>query len=227
MNSPEQERSLELARAGLQHAQSCITHVDTKVGVAVGLLVFLIPAPLVVINWLSGLGSDTSKPVFQAMANAPCPTAFTVLALLIGMALATVALFNGLESLSPRVSKGYDKEGDFHNEWKPNTLFPMYKPEKEQMAHQHFRKLHDGVDYAFLIGEYEHQLQQLGSILHGKVEKMRKCFAWLKLVMICYGVGLAFVFFIAVKGYYSDKQPPAHDRPAAKAHLHQFRSLCF
>jgi hypothetical protein len=50
-------RSIEIVKSGFENAQGRITFIDTKVGIAVGVLVVLLPIPLVAVNWLTGLRS--------------------------------------------------------------------------------------------------------------------------------------------------------------------------
>lgn len=202
-NTPEQDRSLDLAKSGLQHAQSCISHVDAKVGVAVGLLIFLIPAPLAIVSWLFGLSGDTSVMVFKAICCSPYFTTLMALSLLTGMVLACIALFNGLTCLSPQASESFEKEGPFHNQWRPNILFPLFSKSKREIAYKHFERIRDGSNFDFMITEYEHQLQQLGRILEAKIRNMQNCFTWSKRVMIFYGTGLLFACLIAFGGFSS------------------------
>ena len=62
MNEFEEKlvKSIELAKSGFENTQARIGAIDAKVGVAVGFLVFLLPAPLMVVGWLSGLQSTAS-----------------------------------------------------------------------------------------------------------------------------------------------------------------------
>lgn len=206
MNSQHQQHSIDLAKASLDNAQQRIAFLDTKVSVAVGLLVFLTPAPLAVIAWLSGLQGNTSTTVLQTVSKSPVLGLFVALALICGMVFASVALFYGVSCLSPRTPRGYKISGPFHNEWRPNILFPIYPPQHTKRAHEHFHQLHAGIDFASLIGEYEHQLQQLGSILHSKLEAMQKCFWWLRVVVVSYGVAFLFVLFICCGRLFSAPQ---------------------
>jgi hypothetical protein len=188
--------NLELAKAGVENAQERIAFIDTKVSVAVGLLVFLTPAPLVITGWLSGLQGDISTVVLNTVCKSPVPSVLLALALISGMVFASMALFCGVSCLSPRHPKGYKESGPYRNEWRPNILFPIYQPKHTEDAHQHFRKLHGVLDLSFIITEYEHQLQQLGSILHDKFRAMQACFWWLRIVVVCYGVALLIAIFI-------------------------------
>ena len=208
MNSNEhQQQSFELAKAGVENAQQRIAFIDTKVSVAVGLLVFLTPAPLVIAGWLSGLQGDVSTAVLTTVSKSPVLSVLTALALISGMVFASTALFCGVSCLSPRHPKGYKKSGPFQNEWRPNILFPIYQPKHTEQAHKHFHKLHNGVDFSFVIAEYEHQIQQLGSILHDKFEAMQKCFWWLKIVVLCYGVAFLFAIFICWSRIFANSVP--------------------
>ena len=107
-----------------------------------------------------------------------------------GMASAFVAILRGISCLSPRGPKGYGKVILFQKEWQPNVLFPIYKPKKASILLDHLQKLHAGVDRSFVIKEYDHQLQQLGSILHEKFTRMTLCFWWLNMCLICYGAAI-------------------------------------
>jgi hypothetical protein len=210
MNSNEhQQHTFELAKAGVENAQQRIAFIDTKVSVAVGLLILLTPAPLAIAGWLSGLQGDVSSAVMTTVSKSPVLSVLTALALISGMVFASMALFCGVSCLSPRHPKGYKNYGPFQNEWRPNILFPIYQPKHMEQAYQHFHKLHDGLDFSFVISEYEHQLQQLGSILHGKFEAMQKCFWWLKVVVFCYGVALLFAIFICSNRIFSNSVPVA------------------
>ena len=211
MNSHEKQQSLELAKAGVENAQDRIAFIDTKVGVAVGLLLFLTPAPLVIAGWLSGLQGDVSTTVLNTVSKSPVRSVLIALALISGMVFASMALFCGVSCLSPRHPKGYKKSGPFQNEWRPNVLFPIYQPKHKEQAHQHFRRLHDGLDFSFVIAEYEHQLQQLGSILHDKFEAMQKCFSLLKVVVLCYGVAFLFAIFICWGRIFSNSAPATNN----------------
>ena len=78
----------------------------------------------------------------------------------------------------------------FQDEWKPNVLFPIHKPEKAKVFYEHIQKIHAGVDLNFILCEYDHQLHQLGRILHEKFAQMAKCFFWLNCCLICYGIAI-------------------------------------
>ena len=195
------KKSIELAKAGFENAQARISFVDSKVGVAVGLLAFLIPGQIAVVGWFISEGSDDTKNGFAKHFLETCPkclfsTTMIGLGLLGGLAVACVALGFGIACLSPRGPKGYGKSGPFHNQWQPNVLFPIYTPDRNQTASEHFRKLESGVDDAFVLAEYKHQLEQLGRILHEKFNAMNACFRCLRFVLALYAFAVVFALKI-------------------------------
>lgn len=185
-------RSLELAKAGFENAQSRIALFDTKAGAALGLVVLLLPVPLVIVGWLSGLADGMGTRCRLVFAESPVLAGVVLLLLLGGWVAAAVAMFWGIRCLVPRGSRGHDKAGPFLNEWRPNILFPMYFQkvgEQESMALSRLKLLREGVSKQFVIEEYEHQLEQLGRILGEKFITMKRCFTGLKVVLLLYALG--------------------------------------
>lgn len=193
-------RSIELAKAGFENSQARIGAIDTKVGVAVGFLVVLLPAPLLVAGWLSGLESSVATVIFGSCSKCWFVSTATALFLLLGMVCAFRSILCGFSSLTPRGPKGYGKSGTFQNEWRPNVLFPLHKPEMSEVFCEHLRKLHSGVDSTFVVDEYDHQIQQLGRILDVKFAEMSKCFRWLNWCMACYGLAILCAGWIVLMG---------------------------
>jgi len=180
--------SIDLAKAGFQNVQERISAIDTKVSVTVGLLVVLLPAPLVVIGWLTGLNGPTGTNILNSCWRCWFSSLMAACFLLAGMLSAFYAILKGISCLSPRGPKGYGINRPFRNEWQPNVLFPIHKPDKTQAFCEHLQKLQAGVDPPFVITEYNHQLQQLGRILDAKFTDMRICFRWLHICLGCYGI---------------------------------------
>jgi hypothetical protein len=183
-------RSIELAKAGFENAQDRISAIDTKVGVAVGFLVVLLPAPLLVAGWLTGLENSVATNVFRICSKCWFVSTVATVFLLLGMICAFLAIMFGFSSLTPRGPKGYGRSGTFQNEWRPNVLFPLHKPDMSKAFCEHLRKIHSGVDSAFVIDEYDHQIQQLGRILDAKFVEMSKCFGWLNGCLVFYGLAI-------------------------------------
>jgi len=203
MNEFEEKlvKSIELAKSGFENAQARIGAIDAKVGVAVGFLVFLLPAPLMVVGWLSGLQSTAASNIFSACWKCWFASSAAAVLLFFGMICAFVAILRGFSCLMPRGPKGYDKSGPFQNEWRPNVLFPVHKPDMFDVFYNHLRKLQSGVDLVFVVSEYDHQLQQLGRILHAKCAEMNKCFWWMNRCLACYGLAIlcaAWIVLIAI-----------------------------
>ena len=185
-------RSLELAKAGFENAQSRIALFDTKAGAALGLIVLLLPVPLVIVGWVSGLADGMGSRCRLVFVEDPVLAGVVMLLLLGGWVAAAVAMFWGIRCLVPRGSRGHDKAGPFLNEWRPNILFPMYFQkvgEQESMALSRLKLLREGVSKQFVIEEYEHQLEQLGRILGEKFIAMKRCFTGLKVVLLLYALG--------------------------------------
>ena len=201
------EKSIELAKSGFDNAQARIGAIDAKVGVAVGFLVVLLPAPLLAAVWLSGLQNAAATNIFWACSNCCIASSITAICLLIGMVCAFFAILSGFSSLTPRGPKGYGKTGPFQNEWRPNVLFALHKPDKTAHFCEHLRKLHSGVDLAFIVNEYDHQLQQLGRILDAKFDEMGKCFWWLNCCLACYGVAIFFAAWILLNAVLHGARP--------------------
>lgn len=183
-------RSVELAKTGFDNAQERIGAIDTKVGMAVGLLVVLLPAPLIIIGWITGLENSMSHRIFAGCSRVWFLSILAAVLLLAGMICALVAILRGVSCLTPRGPKGYGKCGPFQNEWRPNVLFPLHKPDKVPQFCEHLRELQAGVDLTFVVKEYDHQLQQLGAILDAKFVAMTKCFWWLNRCLVCYGFAI-------------------------------------
>jgi len=186
------DQSLELAKAGFENAQSRIALFDTKAGAALGLVVLLLPVPLVLIGWLSGLAGDIGTRCRLVCTESPVLAGMVVLLLLGGWIAAAVAMFWGIRCLIPRGAKGHDRAGPFLNEWRPNILFPMFFQkvgEQETMTLARLKRLREGVSKQFVIEEYEHQLEQLGRILGEKFIAMKRCFIGLKVVLLFYAAG--------------------------------------
>lgn len=200
-------RSIDLAKAGFENAQARIGAIDTKVGVAVGFLVVLLPAPLLVVGWLTGLESSVAAKVLRNCRE--CWLASTVAAtcLLAGMICAFAAIMRGFSSLTPRGPKGYGRSGIFQNEWRPNVLFPLHKPNMSEVFREHLRKIHSGVDSAFVIDEYDHQIQQLGRILDAKFVEMSKCFQWMNWCLAFYGLAIICAGWMVVRAILHSAAP--------------------
>jgi hypothetical protein len=189
-DDPNLLRSIELAKAGFENAQTRIGVIDTKVSIAVGLLIVLLPAPLVIAGWFAGLDPEIATEYVATLKRNAFFSFVCWSALFLGMCAALAAMICGLLCLSPRGPKGYGKTGSFQNEWRPNILFPIYQPDRYSGAAQHFKRLESGLDMHFVIAEYQHQLEQLGRILGAKFADMGRCFFWLKVVIYCYGIAL-------------------------------------
>lgn len=194
-------KSIELAKAGFENAQEQIRFIDTKVGIAVGLLLVLLPGQLGIVGWFLSEGGDDTKHGFARHFIDTCPrcwlsTALVGVGLLGGMLLACLALYHGISCLVPRGPKGYGKSGPFQNEFQPNVLFPIYTPDQCGAACEHFKKLSDGVDDDFVLAEYQHQLEQLGRILHKKFDAMKTCFKYLRIVLFLYALAVLAALWI-------------------------------
>jgi len=195
-------RSIELAKSGFENAQARITAIDTKVGIAVGLLIVLLPAPLAIVGWLIGLEKTTSANFYAACSRCWCLSSVAGVFLLWGMFCAFMAILRGTSCLTPRGPKGYGICGPFQNEWQPNVLFPIHKPGNVEQFCGHLRKLQEGVDLVFVLNEYDHQLQQLGRILDAKFVAMSQCFWWLNLCLGCYGAAVLTATIIALSALF-------------------------
>lgn len=200
MNELEQRqvRGIEIAKAGFENAQARIVAMDTKVGIVVGMLGILLPTPMVVVGWLTGLEASAGKQIFWALKESIFLSGLLAAFLLFGMGFAFIAVIKGITCLSPRFPKGYEKTGPFHNEWRPNMLFPIHAPEKSTEFGEHAKKLKSGVDLPFIVDEYDHQLHQLGWILREKCREMKSCFLWLKVCLICYGFAVCVATLIGM-----------------------------
>jgi len=183
-------RSIELAKTGFENAQARIGAIDTKVGVAVGLIIVLLPAPLAMVGWLIGLEKSASSNIFIACSRCWFLSFVVGFFLLCGMFCAFAALLRGISCLTPRGPKGYGKCLPFQEDWRPNFLFPLHKPDRAKQFCEHIRKLQEGVDLQFVANEYDHQLQQLGCILHAKFVAMNNCFWWLSICLASYGIAV-------------------------------------
>lgn len=190
------DRSIELAKSGFYNAQERISVIDTKVGIAVGFLVVLLPAPLLVTGWLSGLEGNPASNIFSAAIRCSFASWMAALFLFLGMGAAFVALVYGFWCLTPRGPRGFEKDGIFHNEWRPNVLFPIHSATKSPEFIGHLRVLRSGIDRPFVMAEFEHQLQQLGWIMNEKFAMMRKCFKWMGTSMAFYGLAVLFAAWV-------------------------------
>src|SRR5271170_2368243 len=89
-------QSIEIVKSGFENAQGRITFIDTKVGIAVGVLVVLLPIPLVAVNWLTGLQGEVSKIIFGNCANYTFLSLVIFAGILSGMLCAFVAILRGI-----------------------------------------------------------------------------------------------------------------------------------
>jgi hypothetical protein len=172
--NPENEkfaRSVELMKAGFDNAQSRISFIDTKVGIAVGLLLVLLPVPLAIVAWLTGLQGETATHIYHACRECWFMSAVVGVCLLAGMVADFAAILCGVFCLTPRGPKGYGKSGPFQNEWQPAVLFPLHKPEKAEQFFHHLKILQPGIELPFVIDQYDYQLRQLGGILEAKFHR--------------------------------------------------------
>jgi hypothetical protein len=79
----------------------------------------------------------------------------------------------------------------------------MYDDTKEKqtrLAKDHFGKLHGATPVDVALAEYTHQLEQLGRILGVKLAAMSDCAKWLRLVVLCYGIGISIAIGILLTG---------------------------
>lgn len=197
------KNSLEIAKAGYENAQSCIRVMDTKAGVAVGILMFFIPAPFAVVVWATKLENETAKTVWQACCQSSWLMFFGVSCLCVGVIFGVVAIWHGVLCLSPRVPKGHGRASNFNNECQPNVLFPMYEPFNTERTHNYFNALRDGVDLQFIVGEYNRQLREVGRIMHEKFRNMSSCFTALRRMLAAYSVGVVIGTAIFLKVWLS------------------------
>jgi hypothetical protein len=193
----KQSKSVELAKAGFENAQGRIGAIDTKVSIAVGLLVAMLPVPIVVAGWLSGLSGTAATHIFGTCRGHPLICLVLAAFLMIGMAFAFLAIMSGASCLSPRGPKGYCTL----DPWRPNVLFPLHHPNRKGDFCTHVGQLKEGVDLPFVIDEYEHQLLQIGNILHEKITDMKHCFKQLSYCLVCYGCAVFLAMFLALTAF--------------------------
>ena len=184
--SGKQTKSAELAKAGFDNAQGRIGAIDAKVSIAVGLLVVMLPVPIVVTAWVTGLTGVASTYIFAACRGNPVPCILLATLLVTGMVSAFLAILSGASCLSPRGPKGYCNPSP----WRPNVLFPLHHPDRMGEFRTHVSQLKAGIDLPFVLDEYEHQLVELGHILHEKIADMKTCFKRLKFCLFCYGLAV-------------------------------------
>lgn len=183
--------SLEAAKSGYQNAQEVVRFIDTKVGVALALLVFLIPAPLAFVGWQFGLEKSTSGMIWSGFDQSTVRlflVSVGFLSLFGGGITSIISLIYGLNCVSPRRPKSHGKNGLFHNEWKPNVIFPMYAVKDFEAARKHFSSLLNGWDEAKILADYSDQLLEIGRILDEKLMCMRNCLSWLTRTLILYSL---------------------------------------
>jgi hypothetical protein len=191
-------RSVELMKAGFDNAQSRISFIDTKVGIAVGLLLILLPVPLAIVAWLTGLQGETATHIYHACRECWFMSTVVGACLLGGMVADFAAILCGVFCLTPRGPKGYGKSGPFQNEWQPAVLFPLHKPEKAGQFLDHLKILQPGIELPFVIEQYDYQLRQLGGILEAKFTAMNNCFRWLRNCLILYGMAMIFATYVGL-----------------------------
>lgn len=195
--------SLDLAKAGFESAQARISLLDTKAGMALGLLTLLLPVPVVAVAWLAGLDGDAAQTCRSACAAHASFAWLAGGALLGGGFCAAWAAWRAIDCLQPRGPKNHDGKDTFGADWRPNVLFPMYDDAKEKqtrLAKDHFGKLLGAIPVDVALAEYTHQLEQLGRILGVKLGAMSDCAKWLRRVFLCYGVGVAIGIMILIRG---------------------------
>ena len=190
----KQTKSIELVKAGFENAQSRIGAIDTKVSISVGLLSLMLPVPMVVAAWLTGLGGAAATHIFATCKGHPLPCVLLAVLLLTGMVFAFLAILRGVSCLSPRGPNGYCNPAP----WRPNALFPLHHPDRKDEFCTHVNQLKPGVDLPFVLDEYEHQLVELGHILHEKITDMKACFRRLKCCLLCYGLSVFVAMTLAL-----------------------------
>jgi len=99
-------RSVELMKSAFENSQSRISFIDAKVGSAVGLLLVLLPVPLLIVGWLTGLQGEVATHIYHACRSCWIAGTFAVICLLLGMVADMIAILQGIACLTPRGPKG-------------------------------------------------------------------------------------------------------------------------
>jgi hypothetical protein len=183
--------SLEAAKTGYGNAQEVIRFVDTKVGAALALLVLLIPAPLVFVGWQLGLEKSNSQLIWSGFDRSFLQLWFLAsgfISLFSGGFASVVSVIHGINCVSPRAPRKHGENRLFHNEWKPNVIFPIFAPKDTEAAKKHFSSLAEGWDRRKMVADYSDQLLEVGRILDEKLACMKQCFNWLKRTLFLYAL---------------------------------------
>jgi len=200
-------RSVELMKSAFENSQSRISFIDTKVGIAVGLLLVLLPVPLLIVGWLTGLQGEVATHIYHACRSCWIVGTCAGISLLLGMAADFFAILRGISCLTPRGPKGYGTSGPFQNEWQPSVLFPLHSTETVTKFHEHLQQVKPGIDILFVIEQYDHQLKQLGAILHAKFTAMNNCFWWLRSCLFCYGIAVICATYVLLTILFHTAKP--------------------
>lgn len=185
LNSPvDPETLLSHLRSSHANVQDVIKFIDTKTGALTGLTTITLTVPYLVIKFFVGeeYKAELWCNPFPSIANFP----------LYGLILLGFSFLCGLLSICCSIESLVARPP---SRWRADTgkgaspsrfciLFPFYSPNQTEEAKQYFSKIVSGLSRGELLSEYQHQTEQLGSIVQRKILWHRRAvgFFWGQLI---------------------------------------------
>lgn len=180
---------MEHLRASHTNVQDVIKFVDTKTGALTGLVTLSLTFPFLLFRYFTGDNFDPAKCTnpFPAYPDLPpLVLGLFCLSLLGGIG----SIYCSLKSLVARPPSRWIKPKNSQKD-QFCLLFPFYTPKQANAAHQYFSKITTGLSQKELLVEYQHQVEQLGSIVERKIR-------WHRRAALMFQVQLIFPLFVTI-----------------------------
>jgi hypothetical protein len=216
------ETLMEHLRASHANVQDVIKFVDTKTGALTGLVTLILTFPFLLARYFTGDNFDLAKWKNPFPAHPDFPT--------VALIVLSVSLLGGIASiccsLTSLVARPPSRWIKPKNSQKDQfcILFPFYTPKQAPAAHEYFSKIVSGLTQKELLIEYQHQAEQLGSIVERKIRWHRRAALLLRvqlvlplIVMIPFGVARGSWLLLSTFG--------AWLRDSLQSRLAQWRSI--
>lgn len=181
------DSSIDHARSSFDNAQDVIKFIDTKTAIVTGLNSILTGIPFLLFEWL--FNQSTYSPLsFDSLTKSSPELMFaSAVCGFLGLTTGILSLVFAIQALTARgpTSKYI------------SILFPVIPPKRRHSAARSIRRLRSGITKTEIIRDYEHQLQNLGTILSLKISWLRRSLNALCLQVVSYGFSLLLLLLTA------------------------------
>lgn len=158
---------LDHLRTSHANAQDVIKFIDTKTGVVTGLVSLALAFPFLLGQYFVGESFDSSR--WQLLYESHPTLSISVFtAFSWSLTCGVVSIYCSLVSLMARPPSLWDKPIEIEKA-RFCILFPFHAAAHANHARAYYSKITGGLTNKELLGEYEYQLEQLGSIVERKI----------------------------------------------------------